>query len=67
MVSIESRMGEMAQRFDPARGYRSGEFHAAWRTPARIAAERAGSVAAKPKMLSCKTCAGVRCIGRCRF
>jgi hypothetical protein len=67
MVSVESKMVEMAQRFAPARGYRSGEIHAARQTPQRIAADRAGSVAAKPKKLSCKTCSGQRCIGLCRF
>lgn len=67
MVRVESRMGEMAQTFAPARGYRTGEFHATWQPQERATVQRSGSVPAKPKQLSCKTCSGQRCIGRCRF
>ena len=67
MVSVEGRMGELAQAFTPARGYRAGEFHATWQPQQPVTVRRAGSVSAKPKKLSCKTCSGQRCIGRCRF
>jgi len=66
MVGVESRMGEMAQTCTPARGYRTGEFHAIWQTP-RTTVQRVGSVSAKPKKVSCKTCSGQRCNGHCRF
>jgi len=66
MVSLESRMGEITQTCTPARGYRTGEFHAIWQTQ-RTTVQRPGSASAKPKELSCKTCSGQRCIGRCRF
>lgn len=66
MVSIESRMGDMAQTYTPARGYHTGEIRASWQ-PQGTAVQRASSVSAPPKKLSCKTCSGQRCIGCCRF
>jgi hypothetical protein len=67
MLRVESRMGEMAQMSTPAGGYCAEESHATWQPRQRITVQRAGSVPAKPKKLSCRTCSGLRCIGRCRF
>jgi len=67
MVSVESRMGELAQTFTPVCGYRTGEFDAIWQTRQLTTIRRASPVTAKSKKLSCKTCSGQRCNGHCRF
>ncbi len=67
MLRVVSRMGEMARVSTPAGGYHAEEFRATWQPRQHITVQHAGSVPAKPKKLSCKTCSGLRCIGHCQF